>query len=174
MTTRRIRPGLPMLALAFLALLALGAAPRAACAQGQLGLDPTFTVDEVPESGSLRTARNVSGLLGATIQCGRFTVLIPPGAIAGSATVTVSVPDRSKLLCDLSISPASANHFLVPVTLIANGAGGTLTAPALLRLYWFDPSDRTWKPVGAAASSGLVMIGTLKHFSTYAGGRAGW
>jgi hypothetical protein len=161
-----------LLGIAAVAALLLGVAGTASNVIADQ-ISTSVEIDQFKDHGSLSQSRNVIGLLGGTIIVGRFTVIVPPGAIRGMATITATVPDRSQLLCELSISPASANQFNLPVTLIANGVGGTIKDSASLRMFWLEPSTGTWVPVGIG-NSNLILIAQLRHFSTYAGGRGGW
>src|SRR5689334_6215383 len=52
---------------------------------------------------TVTTTRTVVGLLGGVVNAGDFTVVIPPGAIAGTVAVTVSQPDRQHPVVQLSI-----------------------------------------------------------------------
>lgn len=126
---------------------------------------------------SAQLSTTVWGLLGGTVKAGDFTVIIPPGAISGVATVTVLQPDVTQKQVQLSISPASANHFRLPVLLVADCHD---IAPALLSLqtiYWLNPQTQKWEAVPGARVDllGLTVQAPLWHFSTYkVGGRAGW
>lgn len=120
----------------------------------------------------------VVGLLGAVITVGDFTVVIPPAALLRTATVTVSQPDLNHPIVNLSISPASANRFLLPVLLIANAKRMT---PALLStscLSYYNPTTGNWENLASTISIlNLTITTPLSHFSTYrvtSGGKAGW
>lgn len=127
-----------------------------------------------PETGMATGSSKIDGARGATLQVGRWILVVPPGAITGAATITITVPDRSKLECDLSISPASANHFRSPVSLIANASGGTAPGPPPLNLFWYDPLTQTWQVVGSSVGASGIVTAHLLHFSHYAGGKGGW
>ena len=124
-----------------------------------------------------QSSKTIWGLLGGTVKAGNFTVIIPPGAISSVATVTVLQPDITQKQVQLSISPASANHFRLPVLLVADCHD---VAPALLSLqtiYWLNPQTQKWEAVPGARVDllGLTVQAPLWHFSTYkVGGRAGW
>src|SRR2546428_11237745 len=85
---------------------------------GTVGYIQAPVGDEVDSSdpaaalqASLRSTKNVDGGRGGVVRVGRFSVAIPPGAFSGSATVTMSMPDSNVMICDLSITPSSANRF---------------------------------------------------------------
>jgi hypothetical protein len=125
------------------------------------------------------TTREINGLLGGLVRAGRFTVIVPPGAFSGFAAVTVSQPDLSTLVCDLSISPASKNGFLVPVLLLADCRGllpGTLLSTSFIS--WYDPANGTWTRVPGSTVNllNLSVQAPLWHFSRYRveDGKAGW
>ena len=121
----------------------------------------------------------VNALVGATISAGRMTVVIPPGALLGNATITVTQPDTAKLVTELHISPESLNHFMVPVTLTMR-TGGLLSLDVLQnsRIEWFNPTTGQWVAVPGSLVNvaGLSLQAPLWHFSTYraTGGKAGW
>lgn len=131
-----------------------------------------------PTPVAVSTSRTINGLLGGIVSAGRFTVVIPPLAIRGVATVTVSMPDTSELRCDLGIQPASANGFGVPVLLVAQ-CGGLLDLGRLRdsRILWLNPATGQWVPVPGSQVdlAGLSVSAPLQHFSSYrVGGKAGW
>ncbi|HET7224824.1 MAG TPA: hypothetical protein VFK69_03830 [Candidatus Eisenbacteria bacterium] len=123
-------------------------------------------------------SKTIVGALGGVVQVGRYTLLVPPGAIRGTAVVTVNVPDPAVMRCDLSISPASANGFTVPVVLVANVIGVTDLDPSSLATLWFDPQQGCWvtMPSSVFDAELQVLRTPLWHFSSYGttGGRAGW
>jgi hypothetical protein len=153
-----------------LLLLGTGSLPRADAAQN----GPRIEIEQFGERGSSLGTETIDGLLGGRLQVGRWTVIVPPGAIDGTVTITLKVPDKSRLQCELSISPESANKFLIPVTLVGNGFGGSISDPLSLRMLMLDPSTATWRPIGLSANSNFVITAQLWHFSEYAGGKAGW
>ncbi|HYQ96081.1 MAG TPA: hypothetical protein VER38_03635 [Candidatus Eisenbacteria bacterium] len=120
----------------------------------------------------------VIGLLGGIVSVGDFTVVIPPLALTRTATVTVSQPDLAHPIVSLSIAPASANKFLLPVLLIANAKR---IEPALLStacLSYYNPTTGRWENLASTISLLNLTISTpLSHFSIYRvtlGGKAGW
>ena len=133
-----------------------------------------------PFGAAGRTSQvTINGLIGGVVTAGRVSVVIPPGAIAGTAIVTVTQPDTAQLVTELHVSPESLNHFRLPVLLVMH-AGGLLSLPVLQdsRIEWFDPATGQWMPVPGSLVdlAGLSLQAPLWHFSTYraTGGKAGW
>ena len=129
--------------------------------------------------GSTQTSKTVVvGLLGGVVSVGNFTVVIPPAALLQTATVTVSQPDLSHPIVNLSISPASANHFLLPVLLIADVKPMNPTLLSVATIGYYNPATGQWETMASTVSLlNLTITAPLQHFSTYrvqAGGKAGW
>jgi hypothetical protein len=124
--------------------------------------------------GPLVATAWIDGNQGGKITCGRYTVMIPAGAFVGPATITVTEPDPTVLLCDLAIEPAAANHFKIPVQLTAD-VHDIKVDPSQLAIYWYDPLLGRWVNMFASSdrSSG-TLTAYLTHFSRYATGKAGW
>jgi hypothetical protein len=118
----------------------------------------------------------IDGALGGSVRLGRFTLTVPPGAYYGKATITIAVPNRSKVACSLSISPASANGFSLPIVLTMKTKGCNTTEP--LAAGYFDPALGRWTRVAGAYqdADSKDVIAPLYHFSVYGAlpGRAGW
>jgi len=126
---------------------------------------------------SATSTKTISGLLGGTVSAGKFKVVIPPLALAGTATVTVTQSDLSKPVVELAITPASANRFRVPVTLIAQGSGLDLRTLSASYISYFNPATGTWQRVlGSTVDLKLLTVqAPLWHFSTYrVESKAGW
>ena len=142
---------------------------------------PYDTMKETPGGvlplppASVRASAWISGSVGGVVRAGRFAVRIPAGAFLGLAQVTVTMPDSSMMLCDLSISPASANQFKVPVQLVADLSATDMTDASTCTMYWYDPNRVLWKNlVAKTRTSGMLVVTELDHFSKYAAGKAGW
>jgi len=130
-------------------------------------------------SSSTTTKTVVVGLLGGVISVGDFTVVIPPLALTRTATITVSQPDLAHPFVNLSISPASANHFLLPVLLTANAKRLDPALLSLAYISYYNPATAQWERVPGVSVSllNLTVTAPLSHFSTYGvfvGGKAGW
>ena len=118
------------------------------------------------------------GLLGGTVSAGDFTVVFLPGALLTPATVTVTQPDLAHSTVQLSISPASANHFLLPVLLTANARKMDPSLLSIARISYYNPSTGKWEDLASTVNIlGLTVSTPLFHFSTYrvsVDGKAGW
>ncbi len=128
---------------------------------------------------SLTTTRRIVGLIGGTVRAGDFTVVFPPGAISGTASVTVSQPDAARPVVELSITPASANRFRLPVLLVANAKSMDRSLLAAAYISYFNPATGRWERVANSSVSieNLTVSAPLWHFSKYrveSGGKAGW
>jgi hypothetical protein len=135
----------------------------------------------------VEVAARVDGALGVKLQCGRFYLMVPPGAIAGEGTVTMTMEDSTVMVCDVEIFPKELNGFQKPVSL-ALCTNDTDASADTLSIYWYDPDRNDWVDMGCdkdlsdnvetmEAPCPVNMRGvmtTLSHFSRYSGGKAGW
>lgn len=141
-------------------------------------LSPSFVVVPVASStGPLNGYAQISGDKGGTLTVGRFTLQVPAHAFSGTATVGIQVPDQAVLQCNLSISPAGANAFAVPVTLTSDYSGGNVVDPNTLVEVWFDGSAGLWRQVPGSSvdTTQQVVHAPLSHFSSYGvASKAGW
>lgn len=162
-----------LLALATLAtLLTFSKDPAAAATVGDV-------VNAAYGAAGVTSSVHVNALAGGTVSAGRMTVVIPPGALYGNATVTLTQPDTAQLVTELHISPESLNHFALPVILTMRTAGLlSLDVLQSSRIEWFNPATSQWVPVPGSLVNvaGLSLQAPLWHFSTYraTGGKAGW
>jgi len=129
--------------------------------------------------GSTTTTKTKSiGVLGGVISAGDFTIVFPPAALTRTATVTVSQPDPARPVVNLSISPASANRFLLPVVLTANAKRMDQSLLSVACISYYNPTTQKWENLSSTVSLlNLTVSAPLWHFSTYrvsAGGKAGW
>lgn len=145
------------------------------------GTEPNAT------SSRLEVAELVDGSIGAKMRCGRFYLMVPPGAFQGTGTVTMSMPDSTVMVCDLEIFPKELNGFHEPVEL-ALCVNDTDASTDTLSMYWHDPDRNEWVDMGCDKdlSRHSEMVGEpfpvdargittqLRHFSKYSGGKAGW
>jgi hypothetical protein len=123
---------------------------------------------------SVSSSAVIDGSKGGTVRASRFSVKLPAGAFVGSATVTVSMADSTVMICDLAISPQSANKFKYPAALTADLSGTGVYATAFT-MYWYDPSNKVWVNLFAqSATTSTSVTAYLNHFSKYAAGKAGW
>jgi len=156
--------------------------------------------DTVVETGSraLKVSKEIDGLKGGWVRCGRYFLAISAGAFDSVGTVTMSMPDSTLMLVDLEIAPAHLNGFKAPVYLAANTTDTDVPSDSLA-IYWMDPVRGSWTDVTTAKTvttatdcvtqvdgglSGgdtpdanwatLGVTSTLQHFSRYSTGKAGW
>lgn len=133
------------------------------------------------ETQGLTASTVIDGAVGGSLQCGRWTVIVPPRAYLGSATIMMAIPNPRVMQCSLDISPARCNAFLVPVRLVADCKDGS-AASQDLTLSVFNPLTGLWSPVpGSTTDANLNVSAPLQHFSTYCVGhpapaesKAGW
>ena len=129
------------------------------------------------EGSTSQTTKTV-GLLGGVVSAGDFTIVIPPAALTRPASITVSQPDPTKPVVNLSISPASANRFLLPVILTANAKRMDRTLLSTACISYYNPTTQKWEDLASTVSVLNLTVSTpLWHFSTYrvtSGGKAGW
>lgn len=156
------------------ALMGLSHAPALASA-----ISPDFV--EVPSLAGAAVSGSavIDGLRGGRLVVGRYAITVPPGAIMGRATVTLSVPDRTTMRCELRIAPASLNRFVRPVILEADCSGwGTDTVLPLVKTVTFDESKGIWLlvPNVTVNVANKRVYTPLWHFSQYGQvqGKAGW
>ena len=152
-------------------------------------------VDALPvASRTLTRSVVMDGSVGGKMRCGRFVLLVPAGAFDGTGTVTMSMPDSTVMIVDLSIAPAELNGFKLPVDLAITTTDVTVS-PDSLQLYYYNPESKDWTSltcdttlnddprlieatvdvlgnVTTTTSSGLLT--PLQHFSKYSAGKAGW
>jgi hypothetical protein len=79
------------------------------------------------------------------------------------------------MVCELSISPSSANRFRYPAQLTADLSSASITDASTFTTFWYNPTRLTWVNLSTKSStSGSTITTALDHFSTYASGKAGW
>jgi hypothetical protein len=143
-----------------------------------LGLDGLLTSTSTSTTTTSATTTRTIGLLGGIVAAGNFTVVIPAGALPGTATVTVSQPDLAHPVVNLSISPPSANKFRLPVLLIANAGAMDRSLLSVAYMSYYNPTTGKWERIASSVNLvALTVSSPLWHFSTYrveSGGKAGW
>jgi hypothetical protein len=147
--------------------------------QGAIGSDGSAQTLSLLGGSSTTTSKTaVIGLLGGSVSAGDFTVVFPPASLTQTATVTVSQPDPARPVVNLSISPASANKFLLPVLLVANVRPMDRTLVSTACISYYNPATGLWEDrVSTVSVLDLTVSTPLWHFSTYrvtSGGKAGW
>jgi len=109
---------------------------------------------------------------GGVVSCGRFTVVIPAGALAEDTEITISRPDPMLVMCELG---PHGLQFEKPVTLRIDYSG-TAAEDAESELsnfgvYWFNEDAGRWELVGKEIDPGSdVVQAQLLHFSDYGSG----
>ena len=122
---------------------------------------------------SLVASKAIDGRVGGVLSVGRWKVIVPDGAFSGTGTITITVPDTSVDKCDLSIAPSSLNRFSEPVELRFLCA--SMKEADARDMRWWDPVNKSWVVIRSwPESSDVSLCAPLKHFSTYASGKAGW
>lgn len=119
------------------------------------------------------------GSLGGSLTNGRWTVVLPPGAVDGNGQVTLAVANAASADCHLEIFPRSLNDFSVPVTLTASCASVPASELADYVIYWYDPAARRWVEQPSEVNlAARTVSARLSHFSMYSvgkkGGKASW
>ena len=104
---------------------------------------------------------------------------VPPGAWRGNATVTVNQPNPTRPVVELSITPASKNNFVKPVTLVVDISRVSAANLPGLSLSGLNTKTGLWLPTAGASVDleARTMSIPLWHFSKYrveVGGRLGW
>jgi hypothetical protein len=118
---------------------------------------------------SSSSSARIFGHHGGSVTAGIFTVVLPPGAFSGFATVTVRQMDPAQPVAILEITPASKNGFKQPVTLIARLSGMEVGNMMQVGMSELDPSTGEWLAMaGAQPNASTMSVSTpLEHFSTY-------
>ena len=143
------------------------AAPDANQVMAARSADLSRIVPPAPQPGATSNQARIQGNRGGVVVAGKFAVVIPPGAYSGMATVRVDVPDPMQPLVELSIEPASKNHFDRPVTLVAMLPN--VDAQILMASGVSELAGGSWQPMaGVQANLQEMSLRTpLEHFSTY-------
>ena len=132
--------------------------------------DTTVTVTP---NAPLTASQDIDGAVGGKVGVGPYRIEVPPGAFKGVATITITQPDPTVLKCDLSISPASANQFAVPVVLAVRLPNSL--ALTVDQNMWLDPGVDLWRLIPSTPDLlSTELRSPLWHFSKYGTGRAGW
>lgn len=105
--------------------------------------------------------------LGGVITNGRYTLIVPPGAL--SAPTVFTVQDNRNGYIEVELGP-HGSVFNLPVTLVVSLAG--TNADRNTKLYWWDESNGMWVNMGGSTNPlTRTLTVPLPHFSKY---RAGW
>jgi hypothetical protein len=135
------------------------------------GMPPTDSTG----TKSAHATMKIDGADGGTLTVGRFTLKLPPGAFTGTGMVTMTMRDTTVLVCELDVTPSTANAFRNPAELTADLSG--LNVPGdEVAIYWYDPTRERWDscPAQTKDAGTTRVTAYLQHFSTYGAGKAGW
>jgi hypothetical protein len=148
---------------------------------GGIDVGPPAGGSGVPPAGSpsLEATTGVIGEMGGSVQLKDVSVIVPKNAFPGAATIQVTKPDSTRREVHLEITPASKNHFDVPVRLEFDVAGSG-EDPRMMVIRWHDMAENQWVDIPTTTDpvTGKVWA-DLAHFSEYrcvneVKGRAGW
>ncbi|MEZ4652392.1 MAG: hypothetical protein R3E12_02000 [Candidatus Eisenbacteria bacterium] len=110
--------------------------------------------------------------LGGEIDTGRYTLIVPPGALPSAALYTVDYKNAG--IIEVELGPHGA-QFNAPVTLRIDLTGTTASPNDDITLYWWDEDSFSWVDVGGTWDPATMTLTTqLDHFCTFRPGRAGW
>lgn len=135
---------------------------------------------------AISTSMVMDGATGGKMRCGRFVLLVPAGAFEGTGTVTMSMPDSTVMIVDLSIEPADLNGFAKPIDLAITTTDVSVS-PESLQIYYYNPEAKDWTSLSCdttlqddprlvedAITTTTGLLTPLTHFSKYSAGKAGW
>lgn len=129
----------------------------------------------VMRAAGLKTSLYVDGAVGGRVRVGRYSLEIPPGAYKGQGLITLSMPDSTVMVCDLSIQPATLSPFAEPLKLQADLSAPGMNDASDCTTYWYDPVRMGWVSMSSKSQcSGTLITTALEHFSRYGSGKAGW
>lgn len=158
-------------------------------------LGSTATTQRVVQSGSLlgdigtilndatsliTKTVDIIGSIGGSVTNGRWNVVVPPDAVSGSASISIDLPNLTSPACQLEITPATSNHFAVPVELTVDCRLVPVEKLKTFSIFWYDPATSKWVPVANSTVDlqNKTVSAPLEHFSKYAvgplDGRASW
>jgi hypothetical protein len=188
---KRLASPLALIALVAISVFGCGRLPTAPTVQSDA--TPTVSRAAQPEGllsgiggivnalvGLLVRTLNLVGSLGGSLTNGRWRVVVPAGAVDGSATVAIGVANTSSPDCKLEIWPSDKNHFSVAAMLTVDCRNVASDQLANYAIYWFDASANQWVELSGSKvnlTNKTVSVSIL-HFSQYSvgpkGGKAGW
>jgi hypothetical protein len=128
------------------------------------------------QGGAIRSSDLIDGDEGGTVVVGRFSLVVPPGAFDGVATVTITVPDPGVLKCELDLT--NVTNFVTPVSLVADCSGAAALDYTDVTALELDPASLTWQEVPGTTvdESGATVTAPLRTSAIYGivQGKAGW
>jgi hypothetical protein len=112
----------------------------------------------------------ISAAAGGEIRNGRYRVVFPAGALGADTNITVHDLGNGCVMCELLPHGIT---FKVPVLLEMDLTGLASPTAIDLGIFWYNTTTGLWEDQGATYAGSVLQV-SLGHFSTYAGGRAGW
>ncbi len=141
-------------------------APKASdLAQDGAGVYGGIKLDDTPgdvggQGGVVGSTTFALGQAG-TVHAGRFTLVIPKGALRQAATITLRQPDPNAMQVEFEITPASANRFARPVTLIADCSNDPLSEVQNETIFW---NTGAWQQAaGVALDKAHLTLSARAH-----------
>lgn len=107
---------------------------------------------------------------GGQVRYGRYTLTVPPGALAQDTIISVSDPGNGYVMCDLE---PHGLQFNVPVRLQVDLTGVNVGPYSDWSVFWYNPTSGGWEDQHGVFGPN-TLTADLHHFSRYAGGRVGW
>jgi hypothetical protein len=159
-------------------VLGTTAAPQRVVQSGSLLADSGAVLNDA--TALITKTLDIIGSTGGSLTDGRWSVTVPPDAVSGTATIEIEVPSLASPGCQLEITPASKNQFVVPVVLTADCHLIPAEKLKTFSIFWYDPSNSKWVPVANSTVDlqAKTVSAPLQHFSKYAvgplEGRASW
>ncbi|MDI6809908.1 MAG: hypothetical protein QME66_13220 [Candidatus Eisenbacteria bacterium] len=122
--------------------------------------------------GPIRTLFTFDEATGGTFNLDRYTLGFEPGFIdnvdGGPVGVTLTIPDPSIVMLDLTIAPSEWNSF-EDVVVVTISLAGTGVSPKDVLGLWYNKQTGLWEQVSLNYSEeGNTVSLELKHFSRYA------
>jgi len=141
-----------------------------ACIASDIGSDRGI---EVPQPLTGKAIVNIKAANGGVVSIGRYSVIVPPRALANDTAITLTIKERTGFVeCELL---PHGIKFSTPVKLVMNLNGTSASLTDKLTVFWFDDKAGKWVDIGGAYDTKSLFLSVdLPHFSTYAAGRAGW
>jgi hypothetical protein len=122
--------------------------------------------------GNGQSSVKIDGALGGVVSNDRITLVIPPGAFAGSRVISLDVQNANGFIeCHLFPEGLKFDRPVVLSMSLLNTTGDQQGST----IYWYDPDTGTWVDMqGSYLAPAHGVVASLQHFSTYRAGRAGW
>jgi hypothetical protein len=118
------------------------------------------------------SSATINGAVGGVLSNDRFTLVLSPGAFAGSQRISIEVNNANGYVeCYLFPEGLQFDQpALLSMSLLSTTGDSQATT-----IYWHDPATDTWVDMmGTYDASAHSVVARLQHFSDYRAGRAGW